>query len=81
MENRGSYLQNVNEEIASVVSKKTFGVFKQHRRLRLRTQLRPHVRAACAKHINEKYNVDRVSRAWPTTMEKLRKSKGDCIKG
>ena len=37
--------------------------------------------AACAKHINDNYNVDSVCRAWPRTMARLKKAKGDRLKG
>ena len=33
--------------------------------------------AVCAKHINENYNVESVSRSWPRTMQKLKKAKGE----
>ena len=36
---------------------------------------------ACAKHINEKCNVDRVNRSWPRVMRNLKKAKGDRLKG
>ena len=37
--------------------------------------------AACAKHINANYDVDGVCRAWPKTMARLKKAKGDRLRG
>ena len=36
---------------------------------------------ACAKHINQKYNVKSVNRSWPKTMQQLKKKKGERLKG